>query len=240
MKWITLFCNSIEKQRRTGKKGTNQVRVDGIIRLGDDSLGRQGIGERSLSSRFFAEMKWNCTWFFIVGCVFILVYFVLHSITLQINQMKSTKEQHTRLLPKAWVLHPSSQGLVSQPYRRFLVSFTFNWRKTKGKECAPLFFFNEREINKATKRSQVLSERFMCCSSLFIYKRMKEAREMNKERRTHTALFPFVLFFFLSFTSCFHSIALQVNEKKGKAQREKDHKISVLVLMLCCSCSCSF
>lgn len=26
----------------------------------------------------------------------------------------------TRLLPKAWVLHPSSQGLVSQPYRRFL------------------------------------------------------------------------------------------------------------------------
>ena len=29
-------------------------------------------------------------------------------------------DEGTRLLPKAWVLHPSSQGLVSQPYRRFL------------------------------------------------------------------------------------------------------------------------
>lgn len=27
--------------------------------------------------------------------------------------------ERTRLLPKAWVLHSSSQGLVSQPYRRF-------------------------------------------------------------------------------------------------------------------------
>ena len=55
--------------------------------------------------------------------------------------MKSTKEQHTRLLPKAWVLHPSSQGLVSQPYRRFLVSFTFNWRKTKGKRMRAFVLF---------------------------------------------------------------------------------------------------
>jgi len=120
--------------------------------------------------------------------------------------MKSTKEQHTRLLPKAWVLHPSSQGLVSQPYRRFLVSFTFNWRKTKGKECAPLFFFNEREINKATKRSQVLSERFMCCSSLFIYKRMKEAREMNKERTQHQSHTAAVTFW--------NSLKAQVKEEK--------------------------
>ena len=34
-----------------------------------------------------------------------------------------TPRERTRLLPKAWVLHPSSQGLVSQPYRRFPPSF---------------------------------------------------------------------------------------------------------------------
>ena len=30
-------------------------------------------------------------------------------------------------LPKAWVLHPSSQGLVSQPYRRFLLETEVYW-----------------------------------------------------------------------------------------------------------------
>ena len=101
------------------------------------------------------------------------VYFVLQErITLQINQMKSTKTTTQFRLSDCKglsCLHPSCSGsLCPNLTDASLVSFTFN--------------------------------------SLFIYKRMKEAREMNKERTQHQSHTAAVTFW--------NSLKAQVKEEK--------------------------